>query len=810
MAEDDKEICHVGGQRGYFLPRGGDAEAQWPDALKVILYLLGLMWCFMGVAIIADVFMGAIERVTSKKKRVVAKNGKHRTVKVWNDTVANLTLMALGSSAPEILLSCIEIIGEDFQVGPLGPSTIVGSAAFNLLIITAVCIGCIPEKEVRYIKDTSVFAVTASFSIFAYLWLLFILEINSKDIVELWEALVTFAFFPIFVTLAYLADIGVLGCGLSKRADDIAWSEASMEEFAQLERRIRAEHGEHLSEVEVGALMQYQFPAPKNKATYRRRTAREIFKGKKVDTSNQEKGKELTVQLATNRASGETKTQASVATLNFVTSTYHVLENCGTTKLTVKRDGDLSAYHMVAYQTRDGTAEKSKDYEEQAGYLEFQPGEKEKAFEIRIIDDSAFEEVEEFYVELKDPELIRGDTEVMLGDSACATIKIIDDDLPGKLAFEAEEATIEDGTMRKCLTVTVKRSMGATGTIGCAYYTENASAIAGRDYVHKEGVVTLESGQTSATFDVEILPGGRYEGREIFRIYLKDPTGGATFDKTTDGGEDSCVQTVIIEASQDAKDRVSRVMQVMNSDQMQEGHAEWRDQFVAAVYCNGSKEKQADAGMPDWIMHIVSLPWKLIFALVPPVEYADGWVCFGICLVMIGLVTMLISDLANLLGCALTIKPAITAVTLVALGTSLPDTFASKTAAVQERHADASIGNITGSNSVNVFLGIGLPWSIAAIKWNISGPTSAWSALYEGFRTSEKCSDVCFVVPAGGLSFSVAVFSSCAFVCIGVLGLRRIFVGGELGGPKMVAYGTSAFLTALWVLFIALYIWYEG
>jgi len=51
----------------------------------------------------------------------------------------------------------------------------------------------------------------------------------------------------------------------------------------------------------------------------------------------------------------------------------------------------------------------------------------------------------------------------------------------------------------------------------------------------------------------------------------------------------------------------------------------------------------------------------------------------------------------------------------VALGTSLPDLFASKVAATQEKYADNAIGNVTGSNSVNVFLGLGLPWLIAAI-----------------------------------------------------------------------------------------------
>ena len=59
--------------------------------------------------------------------------------------MANLTLMALGSSAPEILLSVIEIVGNGFQAGELGPGTIVGSAAFNLLCISAVCVAGVPK-----------------------------------------------------------------------------------------------------------------------------------------------------------------------------------------------------------------------------------------------------------------------------------------------------------------------------------------------------------------------------------------------------------------------------------------------------------------------------------------------------------------------------------------------------------------------------------------------------------------------------------------------------------------------------------------
>ena len=64
---------------------------------------------------------------------------------------------------------------------------------------------------------------------------------------------------------------------------------------------------------------------------------------------------------------------------------------------------------------------------------------------------------------------------------------------------------------------------------------------------------------------------------------------------------------------------------------------------------------------------------------------------------------------------AITIFFSVPAITLVAIGTSLPDTFASLAAARQERHADSAIGNINGSNSVNVFLGLGLPWMLATI-----------------------------------------------------------------------------------------------
>ena len=109
----------------------------------------------MGVALGADSFMASIETITSQTRltTVRIKGVKKRFhTRVWNDTVANLTLMALGSSAPEILLSVIELVGNRMYAGELGPSTIVGSAAFNLLMILAICVVCIPSGSTRRIK----------------------------------------------------------------------------------------------------------------------------------------------------------------------------------------------------------------------------------------------------------------------------------------------------------------------------------------------------------------------------------------------------------------------------------------------------------------------------------------------------------------------------------------------------------------------------------------------------------------------------------------------------------------------------------
>ena len=114
--------------------------------------------------------------------------------------------MALGSSAPEILLSVIGTMKDLEAIPPeLGPSTIVGSAAFNLLIISGLSILAVGE-EPKKVNDVGVFAVTSIASLFAYIWLYLTLSTISPNLISVTEAWLTLVYFFLLIIMAYAAD----------------------------------------------------------------------------------------------------------------------------------------------------------------------------------------------------------------------------------------------------------------------------------------------------------------------------------------------------------------------------------------------------------------------------------------------------------------------------------------------------------------------------------------------------------------------------------------------------------------------------
>jgi len=292
-----------------------------------------------------------------------------------------------------------------------------------------------------------------------------------------------------------------------------------------------------------------------------------------------------------------------------------------------------------------------------------------------------------------------------------------------------------------------------------------------------------------------IAEGKEGEGVDYAILDAKDPEALTEEEKIALLGR-PCLGTntkiqIRIKESKEFKNSVDKMMQKANASMMM-GSSSWLEQFTEAFSVQAEDEEEGEEGeegeekMPscgDYIMHFLTLPWKLIFAFIPPTAIYNGYPTFVISIIFIGVCTAIIGDVAGHLGCFIYLKDSVNAIAFVALGTSVPDTFASKVAAIEDDCADASVGNVTGSNAVNVFLGIGIAWSMAAIFWAAQG---------------EK-----FLVPVGSLGFSVTVFCIEALLAIAILMARRSpIVGGELGGPKVYKTISSGIFVFFWVFYV--------
>jgi len=106
---------------GVNICRGATAYAQWEANSGGLLYVIGSIYLFLGIAIICDGgFTDSLEMICSRYGLNLSPN------------VAGATFMAAGSSAPELATSFLGVFVAKSSVG-LG--TILGSAVFNILII---------------------------------------------------------------------------------------------------------------------------------------------------------------------------------------------------------------------------------------------------------------------------------------------------------------------------------------------------------------------------------------------------------------------------------------------------------------------------------------------------------------------------------------------------------------------------------------------------------------------------------------------------------------------------------------------------
>lgn len=469
--------------------------------LRGTVYLFGLFYVFLGVSIVADKFMNAIEKITSSQRVVFVpkkKGGKDKIVtQIWNETVANLTLMALGSSCPEILLSVIEVFAKNFQAGELGPGTIVGSAAYNLFGIVALCVAVIPKGQVRKIKKLAVYFVTAFWSVFAYIWLYYIIAVSSEGEVEVWEAVLTFMFFPMTVITAYLTD-KCTAKGLAKSDEEGKGQEILGEtleqarsNFSDLLKELRTKNPKRtMKQLEGLAEEIIEQSGPKSRAYYRRMVIGNILG--KSDKS---------YRHADALKPGPVYSAAFGSYFVFDRPLYTVLESIGVFEVFVKLEGaGLKEYVTMEYYTENGTAKEGLDYICASGVLVFKPGDVKRGIPIQIIEDAVFEKDEYFYIHLANIKAHSPDNKfIKLGKPSSAEIAIIDDDHAGIFMFEDE---IIDVTEREGVyDLPVVRCGGTRGEIKIPYWTIPGTAEAAIDFIESSGYVQFQDEETRLESD---------------------------------------------------------------------------------------------------------------------------------------------------------------------------------------------------------------------------------------------------------------------------------------------------------------------
>jgi len=497
-------------------------------------------------------------------------------------------------------------------------------------------------------------------------------------------------------------------------------------------------------------------------------------------------------------------TETKPAELSLQYPQYTCLENCGQMRVAVTRGGNTDERLSVDYVTVKGSALPGTHYTEKDGTLLFEMGERKKSILIDILQNdvkniitkqssnvhgssSQLHYDDEFQVKIFNAQQASdgGIKMAIILLNPITTVTIVDDDQPGYITLAAERHRVMEnhGTLR----VQILRKGGCGGEISCEYTTKDGSAIAPSDYIAVSGVLTFKENEIEKFVDIKIIDDDIFEQDETFTFEISEPTGGASLG-------DIQSMTIVIENDDEMKTLLDKITAkiFLNRNRLNQAVSSWKQQFADASRWPGDESTAVK------VVHIIMCPWKILGACIAPPRIMGGWLCFVMALGFIGIVTAVIGDLAGLFGCVLGLTDQVTAITFVALGTSLPDTFASKMAATQEKSADAAITNVTGSNSVNVFLGLGLPWLIAAIYWE-GNATSEW-AMKVPCWVGQEYPDGAFYVASGSLAFSVTIFTICAIVTFAVMMVRRATVGGELGGPgkNLVA----AFLMSLWFFYI--------
>ena len=527
------------------------------------------------------------------------------------------------------------------------------------------------------------------------------------------------------------------------------------------------------------------YSKPKSQVYYKIEASRKMAGCRKVDpiSNLSDKLKGVYGSIVDGKEIPINREPAKKSTIEFITTSTAVMENIGKSNVIVRRYGNTAKETKIRIDTIEGSACEGTDFRGIHDIFTFKKNQIDLEFEIELIDDDDWEPDEEFFLRVSLPNEIDNDN-TKIGRKNIMTVVILNDDEPGTFSFDKQAFFVKESCGTE--NFTVYRENGVDGDIEVKWRTINRSAIRGKDFNGDHGILLFKSGEMNKEINIEIINNMSTMGKgtdEYFQIELYE-----TSCKGAKLGKFFCITVTIVD-DDEFQTLVDSMMDLtnLNLNNMKLYSKNWSKQLKNAMCVNGGDLEKATS--TDYIMHYITFGFKVLFASCPPPGKAGGWPAFFVSLFYIGLLVLLINDLALIFGCLVGLKDEVSAFTFVTFGIFQIDLFASRIAAVNYPTADNSIGNVLAANAIGVFFGLGFPWLIASVYWEVVNP------------------QVGFLVPASGLSFQVLVYCIGAVIALTLLVIRRnfsAFGNAELGGDTCTKYLSSALLFMLWIIYFIL------